>query len=266
MTAPAGSLAFRTDLALLAAQGADVVAGSDATVVRMPGNPAFRWGNFLLVPEAGDPATRIRQHAAAFPGAGFTTVGVDDAHPALDEGAWLAAGFTIERHAVLVADRAPAVAGPAVRALEHDADWAAETAIAISLDEDPDGVADPVQVDFSRRRTEEKRRLAETGRAVWLGAEVDGAIVATAGIADAGDATARFQDVQTAADHRRRGLASALIAAGVRTAAQRFGSARFVLVAERDGPAIALYRRLGFRETETQLQLTRLGRAVGASA
>lgn len=266
MSRSAGSLAFRIDLALLAAQGAEIAAGADATVVRMPGNPAFRWGNFLLVPEAGDPAARIRQHAAAFRGAGFTTVGVDDAHPVLDEGAWLTVGFTIERHAVLVADRAPAVAGPAVRPLTSDADWAVETAIAISLDEDPDGAADPVQTDFSRRRTAEKRRLTDAGRAVWLGAEMDGAIVATAGIADAGDATARFQDVQTAADHRRRGCASALIAAGVRTAARRFGSVRFVLVAERDGPAIGLYRRLGFRETETQLQLTRLGGAVGPTA
>lgn len=254
------SLAFRTDLALRVAQGATVTGGGeDTTVVRMPSNQAFRWGNFLLVREAGDPAERIRRHAAEFPGAGFTTVGVDDAHARLDEGAWLSAGFTIERHAVLVADRAPAVAErPAVRPLTTDADWAVEVAISMSLDEDPDGRRDPVQAEFNRRRTAEKRALTESGRAVWLGAEVDGELVATAGIADAGDAVARFQDVQTAAAHRRRGCASALVAAGVRVAAGRFGSVRFVLVAERDGPAIGLYRRLGFREIETQLQLTRL--------
>ena len=266
MTGSVRSLAFRTDLALLAAQGAEIAEGAGATVVRMPGNPAFRWGNFLLVPEAGAPEDRILEHAAVFPGAGFTTVGVDDPHPCLDEGAWLSAGFSIERHAVLVADRAPAMAGPVVRPLTTDADWAAETAIAISLDADPDGTPDPVQAAFSRQRTEEKHRLTERGRAVWLGVELDGAVVATAGIADAGDRTARFQDVQTAEGHRRRGCAGALIAAGVRTAARRFGSVRFVLVAERDGPAIGLYRRLGFRETETQLRLTRLGGAVGPTA
>jgi ribosomal protein S18 acetylase RimI-like enzyme len=260
------SLAFRTDLALLTAQGAEVEAAADGAAVRMPGNPAFRWGNFLLVPEAGDPRARIRQHAAAFPGAGFTTVGVDDPHPVLDEGAWLSAGFEIDRHAVLVADRAPVVSGPAVRPLLSDDDWAAETAISVSLDADPDGRVDPAQEDFSRRRTREKRRLAEQGRAVWLGVERDGVIVATAGIADAGDRTARFQDVQTAAEHRRQGCASALVVAGIRTAATRFGSVRFVLVAERGGPAIGLYRRLGFREVETQLQLTRLGGTVSGTA
>lgn len=255
-----GSLAFRTDLALLRVQGAEVTAGTDGgVVVRMLENPAFRWGNFLLVQDAGDPAVRIAQHAASFPDAGFTTVGVDAAHPGLDEGAWSSAGFEIERLAVLVTDRAPVASAAGVRPLASDHDWAAEAAIARAEDDE----ADAEQLAFARRRSAEKRGIAAAGRAVWLGAEVDGEIVATAGIADAGDRTARFQDVQTLAAHRRRGRATALIAAGVRTAAARFGSVRFVLVAERAGPAIGLYRRLGFREVETQLQLSRVRPSAG---
>jgi ribosomal protein S18 acetylase RimI-like enzyme len=253
------SLAYRTDLALLAVQGAEITAGAGATVVRMRENPAFRWGNFLLVARAGDPAARTAEHRAAFPAAGFTTIGVDDAHPDLDEGAWLSAGFDIERLAVLVADRAPMAGVSAVRPLGSDGDWAAETAIALEEDDE----ADPAHRAFSLLRTEEKRRMTEAGRAVWLGVERDGGIVATAGIADAGDRTARFQDVQTRVAHRRRGHATSLIAAGVRTAAARFGSVRFVLVAERRGPAIGLYRRLGFREVETQLQLSRVDPPAG---
>lgn len=256
-----GSLAFATDLALLAAQGAVIEREEHRTVVRSPENPAFRWGNFLLVPTAGSPERRAAEHEAAFPGAGFVTVGVDAAHPVLDEGAWLSAGFEVERLAVLVADRTVA-AGPAtVRPLASDADWAAETAIAQAEDGD-----DEDQASFSALRTVAKRRMADAGRAVWLGAEVDGEVVATAGVADAGLGTARFQDVQTLPAFRRRGLAGALVAAGIRTAAQRFGSARFVLVAERQGPAIGLYRRLGFREVETQLQLTRLDAPPGLEA
>ncbi|WP_375388705.1 GNAT family N-acetyltransferase [uncultured Amnibacterium sp.] len=253
-----GSLAFATDLALLASQGAVVEREAHRTVVRMPANPAFRWGNFLLVAAAGDPAARVAEHEAAFPDAGFVTVGVDAAHPVLDEGAWLTAGFAVERLAVLVADRVGATGAAAVRLLASDDDWAAETAIAL----EEDG-GDAEHADFSRLRTAEKRRMVDAGRAVWLGVEADGALVATAGIADAGRGTARFQDVQTLAVLRRRGFAGALIAAGVRVASQRFGSARFVLVAERAGPAIGLYRRLGFREVETQLQLTRLDAPPG---
>jgi ribosomal protein S18 acetylase RimI-like enzyme len=256
------SLAFATDLALLSAQGAEVTTGPGGTVVRMPENPAFRWGNFLLVPRAGDPTARTAEHRAAFPTARFTTVGVDDAHPDLDEGAWLSAGFDIDRLAVLVTERAPGAADTGVRLLETDDDWSAETAIAL----DEDRRADAVQVRFTHLRTLQKRRMADTGRALWLGVERDGEIVATAGVADAGDRTARFQDVQTRAAHRRQGHAAALVAAGVRRAAERFGSRRFVLVAERSGPAIGLYRRLGFREVETQLQLSRVDPAVGMDA
>ncbi|MGN6446232.1 GNAT family N-acetyltransferase [Amnibacterium sp.] len=248
------SLAFATDLALRAAEGARIERLPDATVVRMPEDPAFRWGSFLLVRSAGEPSVRAAQHAAAFPGAGFVTVGIDDPHPAFDEGAWLGAGFTVERLAVLTAHRAPQVGGAGVRTLSTDDDWAAQTAIALELEDEPDAG----HVAFTLQRTEEHRHVVEADRAVWLGVEVAGRIVATAGIADAGAGVARFQDVQTAAAHRRRGFASALIAAGVRTAAERFRSALFVIVAERGGPAIGQYRRLGFAEVETQVQLSRV--------
>jgi ribosomal protein S18 acetylase RimI-like enzyme len=149
-----------------------------------------------------------------------------------------------------------------VRQLVSDEDWAAEARISLQLEDAPDDV----HVLFTRRRTVERRRAAARGRAVWLGVEVAGEIVATAGIADAGGGVARFQDVQTAVAHRRRSHASALVAAGVRIAAVTFGSASFVLVAERGGPAIGLYRRLGFREVETQVQLSRLDAPAGLGA
>jgi ribosomal protein S18 acetylase RimI-like enzyme len=248
------SLGFATDLALRASEGAVIERGPRGTVVRMAANPTFRWGNFLLVPDAGTPEERLQQHAAAFPGAGFTTVGVDDAHAVLDEGAWLSAGFEIERLAVLTTHRAVVAADTGVRTLVSDDDWAAEARIALELEDAPDAA----HLLFMRRRTAERRAAVERGTTVWLGAEVAGEIVATAGIADAGDGVTRFQDVQTAAAHRRRGHASALVAVGVRTAAAAFGGREFVLVAERSGPAIGLYRRLGFREAETQLQLSRV--------
>lgn len=253
------SLAFVTDLALRRAEGAEIDRGPGATIVRMPGNPAFRWGNFLLVPDAGDPSARLAEHAAAFPGAGFTTIGVDDAHPVLDEGAWLSAGFDVERLAVLTVAHAVSATDTGVRALESDEDWAAEGRIALELEYAPDDA----HVLFTRLRTAERRRAVGLGRAIWLGVEADGGIVATAGIADAGSGIAPFQDVQTAEAHRRRGHASALVAAGIAAATAAFGSALFVLVAERAGPAIGLYRRLGFREVETQLQLSRLDAPVG---
>ena len=254
----ARSLGFATDLALRAAEGSEVLRSGGVNVVRTPGNPAFRWGNFILVPEAGDPEARVRQHAAAFPGAGFVTIGVDDARAEVDDGAWRAAGFEVERLVVLTAERAlqqPA-ARALVRPLQSDDDWAAQTAIAFELE--PDG--DDAHLEFTRRVTAVKRAAVERGSMLWLGVEDGGRIVATAGVGDAGGGLARFQDVQTREPFRRRGYAGALIAAGVAAAARAFGSSRSVLVAEPDGPAIGLYRRLGFRDVETQVQLSRVDR------
>lgn len=253
------SLAFATDLAIRAAEGSEVRSTGGLTVVRTPGNPAFRWGNFVLVPEAGDPAVRARQHAEAFPGAGFVTVGLDDARAVFDEGAWRAAGFEVERLAVLRSDgvgrqHLQASQPPIVRPLVSDEDWAAETAIAFELE--PDG--DAAHLEFTRRVGVVERAAVGRGSMLWLGVEDGGRIVATAGVADAGDRLARFQDVQTREPFRRRGYAGALVLAGVRAAAAAFGSEGFVLVAEAAGPAIGLYRRLGFEQVETQVQLTRI--------
>jgi ribosomal protein S18 acetylase RimI-like enzyme len=248
------SLGFATDLALRRAEGAQVLRRTGATVVRTAENPGFRWGNFLLVPEAGDPATRAAEHAAALPGAAFTTIGIDDAHPALDEDAWRAAGFEVERLAVLTREGAPAADRRGVRVLSSDADWAAEAAIALELEPAPDAAHDA----FARQRTASRRRAVEDGRLLWAGVEQDGEIVATAGIGDAGDGVARFQDVQTRMAHRRRGHATALVAGLAAAAVDAFGSTRLVIVAERDGPAIGVYLRLGFREAEEQVQLSRI--------
>lgn len=243
------SLAYATDLAVLTLQGAGIERGEGVTAVSMPGNPGFRWGNFLLVDEAGDPALRIAEHAARFPAAAHAVIGVDDPRPRIDGAAWRDAGFSVAVHAVLTAERLPAPPSEvAVRPLRTPRDW--REAAAVSGED-----ARPEDLEFARLRHLDRRRAAASGRAVWLGAEVDGRIVATLGVVDAGDGTARYQDVMTLTAHRRRGLASALVAAAGGLAAHRFGSRRLVIVAEPEGGAISLYRRLGFRQVEQQLQL-----------
>lgn len=247
------SLGFATDLALRVLEGAVVEQTGGATVVRTPSNPRFRWGNFLLVPDAGDdPGRWIGAHRSAFPDAGFVTIGVDHGAAAFDERPWTTAGFMVERLAVLTA--APTSIAPPppmhVRPLTSEEDW--RSVLSIEADEGQEAE----DTGYSEARLRQQRALVATGRAVWLGVEEQGAVVATAGIADAGGGSVRFQDVQTLRRARRRGCASALVAAGARVAADRFGSTRAVLVAEPAGPAIGLYRRLGFEQAETQVQLS----------
>ena len=95
-------------------------------------------------------------------------------------------------------------------------------------------------------------RLADRG-SVALVAEADGAVIG----ALAGYELRKFErersefyiyDLAVEAGHRRRGVATALIAALRRIAAEAGGWTVFVQADPGDLPAIALYTRLGVRE------------------
>jgi ribosomal protein S18 acetylase RimI-like enzyme len=250
-----GSIAFATDLAALTAEGSVVEREAGYRVVRTPQNPAFRWGNFLLADadaELDDPRSWALLHRKHFPDLGFVAVGVDDPAPRFAEEHWRAAGFTIEHNAVLRApvERIIRPVDAPIRPLTTDADWA-ET-LAIGREEEP-ADEDPA---FGERRNAMERLGVENGAARWLGADVDGRIVASLGIVDGGDGVARYQNVQTLRAYRRRGLASDLLAAAARVAADEFAARELVIVAESPGPAVGLYRRLGFADSEVQVQMT----------
>src|SRR6202030_1284769 len=72
------SLGFRTDVALRVAEGAEVTDRGDCLVVRSPDNPAFWWGNFLLLAAwPGDNDGCLDGFAAEFPQARHVANGVD---------------------------------------------------------------------------------------------------------------------------------------------------------------------------------------------
>lgn len=253
-----GSVAVATDLAARVAEGGTVERADGFRVIRTPANPAFRWGNHLLADRAADlvdPGMWVLRHRAVFPGLDFTTVGVDDPDAAFDESAWRSAGFEVERSTVLRADAAGVGRQDAgVEEIAGDAAWADVEAIELEL-----GAGEADHAAFVRRRIEAERSAVERGRAAWLGVRMDGRIVSALGVLPTPGATARYQNVGTLTAYRRRGAAGRLVRAGAALAAERWGCTELVLVADPEGPAIALYRRLGFRDAETQLQLTRTG-------
>lgn len=251
-----GSLAFATDLVARVAEGGAVEQSDGFRVVRTPDNPAFRWGNFLLADDAVDlvdPERWALRHRAAFPGSGFVTVGVDDPDPAFDESAWRAAGFDVERSTVLRGDTATVGRSDAgIEEVTGEAAWADVEAIELEL-----GAGETDHAAFVRRRIDAERSAVAAGLAAWLGLQGDGRIVSALGVLPAPGGIARYQNVGTLTAHRRRGAAGRLVRAGAALAAERWGCTGLVLVADPDGPAIGLYRRLGFRDAETQVQLTR---------
>ncbi|WP_372406514.1 GNAT family N-acetyltransferase [Streptomyces luteireticuli] len=266
------SLGFRTDLMLRAMAGSVLEDRPDHLVVRTPANPAFRWGNFVLLgrpPRSGDRWEAVFD--AEFPGAAYLALGVDGTDGDTGDAAELARlGATAEVSTVLTADRLvpparPLPAGTEVRPLAGDEDWAQAVGLRRALD----GPEPPEEHRlFVERRVAETRRLCEAGHGAWFGAFVDGRMragagvfghgVFGAGVLGNGGGAARYQNVETHPGFRGRGLASHVVHRAGRWALEDAAARTLVIVADPGYHAIRIYRKLGFEDTERQVQLTRL--------
>jgi predicted GNAT family acetyltransferase len=63
--------------------------------------------------------------------------------------------------------------------------------------------------------------------------------------------------VDTHPDHRNKGLAGTLVHKASQYARQDLAAQTQVIVADQTGTAIRIYRSVGFRDAETQVQLQR---------
>jgi ribosomal protein S18 acetylase RimI-like enzyme len=263
------SLGFRTDLMILRLDGSEVTDRGTHLVVRTPANPGYWWGNFVLFPEprgAEGGERWCEAFAAEFPGAGHMAIGVDGAGGATgDAGEWARLGVSVDVSTVLTADRLVAPRrrpppGTVVRPLAGDDDWAQALALRLACEGSP---GEPEHLRFAEAKQASYRALCESGRGAWFGAFTEGALRAGTGVFSDGSGTARFQNVETAPDFRRRGLAGAVLHEAAAFAGRALGADTLVIVADPAYHAIRLYRELGFAATQSQVQLSRqAGRAV----
>jgi ribosomal protein S18 acetylase RimI-like enzyme len=260
------SLAFRTDLALRRLAGAEIIDRGAYVGARTPANPDYWWGNFILLPgpvRASQAAALESIFMAEFPDAKHRTFGVDgSAGEVGDREVVQQLDLSVEVNAVLTARelREPAPLadhGTVVRRLGADADWEQAMTLRLAVYE---LAGKPGQRDFTARQFGEARQVCECGEGAWFGAFVEGRVVASLGLLRAGSATARYQNVETHADYRRRGLASRLLYESSVWAREALGIDTVVIVADPDYHAIDVYRSLGFAEVERQVQLQRLPR------
>ena len=229
-------------------------------VIRSPDNPAFWWGNFLLLaapPEPGSAASWLATFGAEFPEAKHVALGVDSTTPeVLVPADFLDAGLLPERASVMIAAR---VREPdwlnhdaEVRALVSDDDWVQSVELSIRCAED-----ETVDRDFLDRRAAARRSVTEQGHGAWFGAFHDGRLVAQLGLFGTDVGLARFQSVETDPAARRRGLAGTLLWHAGRYGLETLGAKILVIVADPAAEAIRLYRSVGFTDAETQLSLQR---------
>lgn len=257
------SLGYRTDLMVRERSGSTVTDRGGHIVVRTASNPAFWWGNFVLVPGPPPPGGwhALRElFRREFPDADHVAIGVDGTGGDAGAPAELAALDLVARTSTVMS--APSLAAPphrppagvVLRALAGERDWRAarELRVAVAHDE---GVASATDEDFLDGQLAAARGLTERRDGWWFGAFEGTELRSTLGLIADGRGLARYQSVETHPGHRRRGLAGALVHAAAEHAIAHAGVHTLVIVAEIDGPAHGLYRSLGFADAEPAVEV-----------
>jgi len=261
------SLVWATDIDVLPVDR--VVERHDGyLVVRSPSNPAHFWGNLLLFDEPPAPGDAPRWEACFAQAFGsdprvrhrtFAWDRTDGAAGAARE-EFGARGYVVEESVGLVASPAAIRPHPrenrdvVVRALDpaagaDDALWTAVRELQVEGREE--GHDEHGHREFSRVRMEDRRVLFRSGRGAWYVA-LDPArdeVVGSCGVIVT-EGRGRFQAVETAEAHRRRGVASRLVAEAGRHAGENHGAEQLVIVAESGYHALGLYESLGFERRE----------------
>jgi len=260
------SLLWRTHLDVLPVD-AEVARRAGYLVVRSPSNPGHYWGNLLLFdapPGAGDGRRWESLFASEFAADGqvrHRTFAWDDTTGALGRAReeLLPAGYELERTVALVAAagelRPHARANRDVEVLALDGGdgdrdlWKQVVELQVA-GRDPGFPEDPYRA-FCRRRLADLRVLFSAGRGAWWVAldPTRREVLASCGIVCT-EQRARFQTVDTAAAHRRRGICSRLLVEAAARTAGRHGTREFVIGADPDYHALGIYESLGFRPAE----------------
>lgn len=254
------SLGYRTDLMIRVLEGSQVEDRGDYLVIRTPDNPAYWWGNFLLLapPKPGQAARWLAAFRSEFPAASHVAIGLDITElSAVDIGEYVAQDLILERSSVLTAQELAEPPRPnrdaVYRELSGDDDWRQSAELgAVAYADEPGG--DP---EFMHARVAAERALTESGHGSWFGAFVGGGLVAQLGIITDGSGVARYQNVETHPDWRRRGLAGSLVWHAGRHGLDTLGASTLVIVADPHADAIRVYRTLGFADAETQVGFER---------
>jgi ribosomal protein S18 acetylase RimI-like enzyme len=246
-------------------EGCQVDDRGDYLAIRSPQNPAYWWGNFLLLsapPHRGETRKWLDLFAAEFPSAGHVALGIDVTEASAVKPAELvAAALRMRRSTVMVAADVHEPPNPnqaaTYRVLAGDDDWRQAAQLRAELSKgEPGG-----ERAFLQARIASERAMTEAGNGAWFGAFVDGRLLAQLGLITDGDGIARYQNVETHPEARRQGLAGTLVCrAGQHGLGD--GANTLVMVADPHDLAIRVYRSVGFADAESQIGFERPPAAI----
>jgi len=223
-------------------------------VARVPENPGYRWGNFLLLPECPRPdeldglTHQARHLFRDQPASRHVTIRWDgEAFPAeLREQAEVR-GFQANMGRSMCASelRRSAASGLEIRPLDLQVDGA-EIESLNRLCDPQEQEGEPDYVDFKQRLRASWKVWATRGEAIWWGAFAEGRLVGQLGFVLCPSDRGRFQSVETHPDLRRQGVCTALVTAVGCDAFEERGVRELLLGIEPESAAFSVYRKLGF--------------------
>ena len=235
----------------------------DYFVIRTPSNPTFHWGNYLLFksPPARDSYEKwLEIHYREF--------GREQKHIAFGWDAVVTGfveifeshGFTLNDSTVLRMQELPELqrinTEIEIRPVIEDWEWLAVTEAQIK--EGFPGESDEGYREFKTRQMDNYRASQDRGRGHWWGAFIGGELVGDMGLFFSPDGkTGRFQAVETAPAHRRKGICQTLLSHVIRDAFENKKTEELFIVAERNSIPERIYQSVGFLQHFPQRGLWR---------
>lgn len=236
----------------------EVIDRGDYWLVRTPSNPTYYGGNLLAFdrpPAAADYPAWVGAFGREFGDQPevrhlFLTWDATGAE-GWDAAPFIEGGFELRSDVTLLAREVkppPTLnEGVEVRRIETDEEW--EAVLAAKVADRGPRYSEESFTHFKRRWLDVRRRLAARGAGDWYGAFLGGRLVGDLGLFRDG-AVARFQDVGTAAEFRRRGVCGTLVYEVSRRALESWGVETLVMCADENYHAARIYESVGFEPAE----------------
>lgn len=255
------SLGIQTDLLFRRFEG-EVIEKENYLVIRTPKNPGYRWGNFIVFPEAPQTGA-LEKWKSIFaseigtpPEYNHFVFGWDNTEgalgiiqPFLDE------GFKLEKTSVMTAQKVNAPArlnnNCLIRTFKKE-DWPIWLELELAMNqaqpehsqEEDDGFRH-----FLQAKAREYQSMIEAGLGQWFGAYIDGNLASSLGLF-VWNKLGRFQMVATHPHYRRLGLAGTLVYHASQKGFAEMGAETLVMCADPDYIAINIYESYGFKTAE----------------
>lgn len=250
-------LSHKTDL-LVSEFAGNITDKGDYLVIKTPLRPNFFWGNYIIFPEEpgdGDYQKWTDIYKYEFDNnPGFMALTWDTSNEGLTE-EFIKNGFKLSKCEVL---RAEEFVKPQkynnnveIRELISENDW--DQFVEVHTDDSWQFSPDTLS-GFLEQLRDSAKKIVESGKGKRFGAFLDGKLIGEAGIYYDGN-IGRYNEVATHPDHRRQGVCGTLIYNTARIATESMGLKTLVMVAADSYRAAKIYKTVGFKVCEEQIEL-----------